>query len=534
MTLPERFDTAAATAPDLPISFPGEDERLTYAELADGSRRIAAALAEAGAREGDVIGVLCPNGAAFVQAVFAAGRLGAAACPLPLPMGMRDLEAYVRRLQSIVDTSTMTDLVIVPKLRPVADQLTGPRIHDAASTVRHEPWSGYAATAEHTAVLQFTSGSTAEPKGVVLTHANVLACADSITSAIAITDGDAWGSWLPLFHDMGLFGTITGLLNAIPMTVWSPATFVKSPAGWLTEFLASRATICAMPNFGYDYLLTAVPADRGLDMAHWRVAFNGAESISVDSIRAFSDRFGRAGFRPEAMTPAYGLAEATLVATLPPLDRPPVYDWVDRAALAAEGKAVRLAETDPGARGIVGLGRAVPGMRVRVDGGVSDGVVGEIEVDGAAVTGGYLGRSDGPFTADGWLRTGDLGYLRDGELYFTGRIKEMITVRGENVYPLDVEAIVRSVPGVYKGRCVAFADGERIVVCAETRETDRERLTAEIIARCSAELGLGDLAVHLVRPRTIPRTTSGKLQRLGMRERLRESLSDQSKSRQSK
>jgi fatty-acyl-CoA synthase len=521
MTLPGRFDEAAMSAPHRPIVFPGEGERLTYAELAGTSRRMATALAEAGAREGDVIGVLCPNEAAFVTAVLAAGRLGAAACPLPLPMGLRDLEAYLGRLQSIVDISAMTDLVTVPKLRPVADRLTGPRVHAAASAARHEPWPGSAATAEHTAVLQFTSGSTAEPKGVVLTHANVLACAESITSAIAITGRDSWGSWLPLFHDMGLFGTITGLLNALPITVWSPATFVKSPAGWLTEFLAARATISAMPNFGYDYLLTAVPPDRELDMTHWRVAFNGAESISVDSIRAFCERFGRAGFRPEAMTPAYGLAEATLVATLPPLDRPPVYDWVDRAALAAEGKAVPVAEADPGARGIVGLGRAVPGMRVRVGGGLSDGVVGEIEVDGAAVTGGYLGLPQGPHTADGWLRTGDLGYLRDGELYFTGRIKEMITVRGENVYPLDVEAIARAVPGVYKGRCVAFADGERIVLCAETRETGPRRLTAEIIARCSAELGLGDLTVHLVPPRTIPRTTSGKLQRLGMRERLR-------------
>lgn len=531
MTLPERFDEAAMTAPERPIAFPGEGERLTYAGLADSSRRMAAALAEAGAREGGVIGVLCPNEAAFVRAVLAAGRLGAAACPLPLPMGLRDLAAHVRRLQSIVDTSGMTDLVTVPKLRPLADRLAGPRIHDAASLIGPQPWTGYAATAEHTAVLQFTSGSTAEPKGVVLTHANVLACARSITSAIEITDRDSWGSWLPLFHDMGLFGTITGLLNAIPITVWSPATFVKSPAGWLTEFLAARATICAMPNFGYDHLLAAVPADRELDMTHWRVAFNGAESISVDSLRAFLNRFGRAGFRPGTMTPAYGLAEATLVATLPPLDRPPVYEWVDRATLMAEGKAVPVGEACPGARGIVGLGRAVPGMRVRVGGGLGDGLVGEIEVDGAAVTGGYLGRADGPHTADSWLRTGDLGYLRDGELYFTGRIKEMITVRGENVYPTDVEAIARSVPGVYKGRCVAFADGERIVLCAETRQTDRQRLTAEIVTRCSAELGLGGLEVHLVPPRTIPRTTSGKLQRLGMRERWRDSLSDQATSR---
>jgi len=154
---------------------------------------------------------------------------------------------------------------------------------------------------------------------------------------------------------------------------------------------------------------------------------------------------------------------------------------------------------------------------------VPDGVVGEIEVTGSAVTSGYLGDPVGPFTADGWLRTGDLGYLRDGELFFTGRSKEMITVRGENVYPVDVEALAQHVDGVYKGRCVAFADEDEIVLCAETRlsdEDERERLRSAIAARCTSELGVGPV-VHLVAPRTIPRTTSGKLQRLGMRERYR-------------
>lgn len=524
MSLPQRFDEAASRHPGQTISFPSEAERLTYRELADTSGRMATGLSAAGAGEGAVIGVLSPNGPAFLQGVLAAGRLGAVACPLPLPMGMRDLEGYLRRLQAIVDSSGCTHLVTVPKLAPIAEQLTGPRVCDAAALLEHEPATLHAATASQPAVLQFTSGSTAAPKGVVLTHANVLACASSITEAIRITGADSWGSWLPLFHDMGLFGTLTGLLNGIRCTVWSPAAFVKSPAAWLTEFLATGATICAMPNFGYDYLMATVPPDRELDMAHWRVAFNGAESISVQSVRAFLARFARAGFRPEAMTPAYGLAEATLVATLPPPARSPVYDWVDRANLAATGKALPAVEGEPGARGIVGLGHPVPGMRVRIAGGAPDGEVGEIEVAGEAVTRGYLGQPDGPFTGDGWLRTGDLGYLRDGELYFTGRSKEMITVRGENVYPQDVEAVAQRADGVYKGRCVAFVDEERIVLCAETRltgEDERRRLAADLSARCATELGLTGLVVHLVPPRTIPRTTSGKLQRLAMRERFR-------------
>lgn len=520
-TLPSRFDAAVAGNPDQVISFPGEGEHLRYAELSDASRRMAAGLAAAGAREGDVIGILCPNSPAFLQGILAAGRIGAAACPLPLPMGMRDLAGYLRRTQAIVDSAHVTYLVTVPKLRAVTSGLSGPRVFDAPSLAEHDHARLGGASPGHTAILQFTSGSTAAPKGVVLTHANVISCADSIKEAIKITEADSWGSWLPLFHDMGLFGTVTGLFNGIPINVWSPVTFVKSPAGWLTEFLQTGATICAMPNFGYDYLLATVPEDRELDMAHWRIAFNGAETISVHSIRAFLDRFARAGFRPEAMTPAYGLAEATLVATLPPLDRPPVFEWVDRSTLAASGKALPV-EEGPSARGIVGLGRPVPGMRVRIAGGVPDGEAGEIEVSGAAVTSGYLGPSDGPRTEGGWLRTGDLGYLRDGELYFTGRSKEMITVRGENVYPIDVETTAQVVAGVYKGRCVAFADDERIVLCVETvlrADEDRQRLVADIVSRCAAELGLSGLVVKLVPARAIPRTTSGKLQRLGMRDR---------------
>ncbi|MGW2329848.1 AMP-binding protein [Streptomyces sp. NPDC001700] len=546
------FDEAAARNPGQTLSFPSENERLTYAELADSSRRMAAALLADGATEGDTIGVLCPNGAAFLQGVLASARIGAAACPLPLPIVLRDIEGYLRRTQRIMDTAGLSHVVTVPAMRAVTDHLTGPRVHDAAELIATggpgplpPPGTG------HPAVIQFTSGSTFAPKGVVLSHANVLSCADSITSAIAIGPGDGWGCWLPLFHDMGLFGTLTGLFNGLPVTVWSPTAFVRNPGRWLKEFLRTPSTINAMPNFGFDHLVEAVPAEEvaSLDMSRWRVAFNGAESISAASVRDFLGHFAPAGFRPAAMTPAFGMAEATLLITLPPLDRGPLVDWVDRAALADDRTAVPRAEGAPGARGIVALGQAAPGMSFRVVSpdtdtaspatdtaspdtdtarALPDGRVGEIQVRGSSVTSGYLGGLDDPFTADGWLRTGDLGYRRDGELYFTGRSKEMITVRGANIYPLDIESVARTVPGVYKGRCVAFAltedsEHEQIVLCAETRLTDaaeRDRLSGEILARCTSVLGLPQLNVQLVAARSIPRTTSGKLQRLGMRDHL--------------
>ena len=346
----------------------------------------------------------------------------------------------------------------------------------------------------------------------MLTHANVLACAESIIEAIALGPADVLVSWLPLFHDMGLFGTLTGLFTGIPVNLWNPTAFVKDPARWLAEFAATRSTISTMPNFAFDALLDADPADTAdLDLSAWRVCFNGAEIIRPASVAAFAERFGPAGFRAEAMTPGYGMAEATLVATLPPLGHAPVVDAVDRDELA-RGRAVA------GTKEIVGLGRAVPGMEVRIAGGAPDGTVGEIELRGAAVTGGYL---DGtrPFTDDGWLRTGDLGYLRAGELYFAGRSKEMITVRGANTYPADVEAEAGAVPGVRRGRCVALSrpePHEHIAVVVETTvpEAEHEALRHAIAARVRRALGLSALTVHLTAPDTLPRTTSGKLRRL--------------------
>jgi acyl-CoA synthetase (AMP-forming)/AMP-acid ligase II len=286
-----------------------------------------------------------------------------------------------------------------------------------------------------------------------------------------------------------------------------------------------------MPNFAFDALLDAVPAERAaeLDLSAWRVSFNGAEIIRAASVREFTSRFGPSGFRAETMVPGYGMAEATLVATLPPLGRGPLDERVDRERLTADGVAEPVTPDAAAGREIIGLGVAVPGMEVRIADPagrpLADGRAGEIQLRGAAVTRGYLQATTTdpqPFTTDGWLRTGDLGYLRTGELYFTGRAKEMITVRGVNTYPSDVEAEVADVPGVRKGRCVAFADldspdGERIAVLAETTLTAddaRVALVAEIRGRVARTLGLTALAVHLTEPNSIPRTTSGKVRRL--------------------
>jgi fatty-acyl-CoA synthase len=528
MTMHSALDLVAEQHPDQLISFPDEDATLRYAALAAGSRAVAAALARHGVRPGDRVGVLSPNAPEFLASLFGVTRAGAAAAPLALPLGA-DLADYAERIRRVVTAAGMTHIVVSHRIAArIAPALAGlgPQILDSAALLGGGPGPEPGVPVTATAIVQFTSGSTAAPKGVVLSHANVWHCARSITEAIALGPDDVHGSWLPLFHDMGLFGALTGLFRGIALHLWSPAGFVRRPARWLEAFARVRATISTMPNFGYDALLDAVPAERAadLDLSAWRVAFNGAEAVQPASVAAFLDRFAPAGFAPAAMVPAYGMAEATLVATLPPAGRAPVVEWVDRAELATSGRAV------PGTtRGLVGLGRAVPGMAVRVAGpdgrGVEpDGTVGEVQLRGAMVTSGYLG-GEPLFTADGWLRTGDLGYLRAGELFFTGRLKEMITMAGRNVYPLDVEDAARDVAGVYKGRCVAVArdDPERVVLVVETTvsgDPERAALASRLRTAVAARADLPGVSVHLVAPRSIPRTSSGKLRRLDMAARI--------------
>lgn len=529
------LDAAAANSPDVLARFPSVSDSIGYARLAESARTTAGALVAAGLIRGEPVGILCPNAPEFLTSFFAVLAAGGAACPLPLPFGLRDMGTYPQRLARVVDAASMRTILVSHRLgqmvEPLRTAVPGVRLTSTDSAA-----AGCGAlpevTGDDVAVVQFTSGSTAVPKGVRLTHRNVLAGLMAIRDGIALGPADGGGFWLPLFHDMGLFGTLSAVLNGLPAHVWSPTSFVKDPARWLREFLASGATISAMPNFGYDLLTAAVsPVDVGeLDMTRWRIAFNGAEPIGVESVAAFLDRFASAGFRPEAMFVVYGMAEATLAVTFPPLGRGPVFDWVHRQRLADDGCAVPVEPGTAGARAVAGVGRPVSGLELRIvaaDTGasVADGTVGEIQVRGASVTPGYLGADAHESFADGWLRTGDLGYQRNGELFITGRLKEMITVRGANFYPQDVEAIARTVHGVYRGRCVALAGAngtEEMLLIAETALTGTaaEALTDELRRRVSAEIGLAEVTVHLVAPRAIPRTSSGKVRRLASRELL--------------
>ncbi len=539
------LNAAADAQPGQLVHFPAEKLSVSYRELADSARVLAGKLvagglgtdgAAAAVRAGEPVGVLGPNGPDFLRSLFAVSAAGAAACPLPLPAGLADVAAYGDRLARIAAVAGMRLVLVSPRLADLVSHLA--TVLPGVTFAPVGPWPGSepppatppplpAVAPDDTAIVQFTSGSTALPKGVQLTHRNVLAGLAAISQGIMLGPGDSGGFWLPLFHDMGLFGVLAGIQAAIPMHIWSPVSFIKQPARWLRQFADSGATITAMPDFGYRTLTSVVSPEEaaGLDLSRWRIAFNGAEPVRWQTVHEFTGRFAASGFRPQAMTCVYGMAEATLAITFPPLGREPVFDWIDRDQLAAAGRAVPAGPGSPRARAVAGVGAPVTGIELRIAGpgsaaAAADGVVGEILIRGASVTSGYLGVA--PVGAPGgWLRTGDLAYARDGEVYITGRVKEMITVRGANYYPQDVEDVARDVPGVFRGHCAAApahrADGaEEIVLVAETTLSGAAggELAAELRRRVASELGLTEVTVRLVRPRAIPRTSSGKVRRL--------------------
>jgi acyl-CoA synthetase (AMP-forming)/AMP-acid ligase II len=538
-TLHTALDKTVTEHGGVTVDFPAEKTALTLTGLSTRSRQLAGRLSRLGIREGDRVGAIFTNEPDFLLLLFALSRLGACVCPLP--MNSRE---NTEKLLSVLDDAGIKDVVVSRRLKgvlPFIEQaVQGRRVLPAADVLDHgeAEVDGAEVAAEREIVLQYTSGSTSHPKGVRLTHANVLSCLRAIREGMRLTPADRNSSWLPLFHDMGLFGTLTGILTGVPCTIWRPSAFVKNPARWLREFAAGGYTVSPMPNFAYDYLVEAVPAEEAAsyDLSHWRVAFNGAEPIAVDSVETFFRHFAPSGFDPRAMLTVYGLAEATLAVTFPPLDRGPRFDWVDRVALADQGDAVPVERTTPGARGVVSVGSPVLGMNLRIahpdsNALVGDRSVGEVQLRGSSVTSGYVDGAVGqtqPFSDDGWLRTGDLGYLADGELYITGRSKEMLILRGANYYPDDVEGVVRSDPGVHRRRCVAFVhqgDHEFMVLVAETDcpEAEHADLAARLRTLVRSALGLDDLHVVLTAPDSLPRTTSGKLQRLVARQSFAES-----------
>jgi 1-acyl-sn-glycerol-3-phosphate acyltransferase len=456
------------------------------------------------------------------------------------------LEDHLRRQAAILRNARVRMLVAAPEVRPLARLLT-PLVPDLGEvTTPAELLAGGlrgrlpTVAGGDVAFLQYTSGSTGEPKGVVLSHDNLLANLRSVGRVLHLRGDDVVVSWLPLYHDMGLIGAWMGSLYfGVPLVLMSPLTFLARPLTWLRAIAAHRGTISAAPNFAYALCVKKVPEEElaALDLSSWRIALNGAEPVSADVVESFAARFARCGFRRETMMPVYGLAESSLALAFTPPGRGPRIDAVARQPLQRDDRAVPAAADEPQPLRLVSSGYPIPDHEVRIvdERGreLPERRQGRLQFRGPSATSGYFRNPEataalfqgGP--AERWLESGDLAYVADGEVFITGRSKDLVIRAGRNLHPQELEEAVGSLPGVRKGCVAVFAatasgEGtERLVVLAETRPL--EPATAADLRQRVAELAI-DLVgtapdeVVLVPPGTVPKTSSGKIRRATARE----------------
>ncbi len=523
-----------------------EDDRtaigsLSYGELATRARRIAAGLIARDVAPGDRVAIMLPTGLDFFAVFFGVLYAGAAPVPIYPPLRLAQIEDHLRRQAGILQNAGARMLVTLPEGRALAALLraqveTLDSVETAAtleSTADLAPPALVDAT--QTALIQYTSGSTGDPKGVVLTHANLLANIRAMGEAIDASSSDVFVSWLPLYHDMGLIGAWLGSLYfAAPLYVMSPVSFLTRPANWLWAIHRYRATLSASPNFGFELCVNKTDAASldGLDLGSLRMVANGAEPVSVYTLRRFIDKFGRYGFRPEAMAPVYGLAENAVGLAFPPRGRAPLVDRVERETMTREGSARPAADDDPRALEFVASGQPLPRHEIRiVDANgreLGERREGRLEFRGPSSTAGYF-RNEAKtrdLIRNGWLDSGDRAYMAKGDIFITGRIKDIIIRAGRHLYPQEIEEAVGLIPGVRKG-CVAVfgaldprSGTERVVVVAETAETDpavRERLVARAHLVVSEASGALADEIVLVPPHAAPKTSSGKIRRSAAR-----------------
>lgn len=507
----------------------GEYESWTYGALAAVARRCAGAWQDVGVGPGDRVGLLGSTTPDLVAAIFGCWAAGAIAVPLAVPLRLASTEGLLEEVRVRADKAQIGALAIDPRFEAFPELFAlGPRtvkLDELRGMGREVPFAQ--PNLDDGALIQFTSGSTANPKGAVLSHRGLIGNGMAVQRHERITRDDVAVSWLPLYHDFGLIGlTLWPVLLDIWTYLMSPETFIASPRRWIEALSRYGGTITAAPNFAYGLAARALRRSESLDLSPLRLAANGAEPVDPDTVREFGEAAAEHGFRPEALVAVYGLAEATLgVAAPPPLAQPQPW-WVDAEALAERGIAVEAEPEAQGARPLVSVGDPLPGVEVEIRHPQSserlpDGQVGEVWVRSDYAMLGYWDEPEQTAEAivDGWVRTGDLGLVGPNGLVITGRLKDMIIVAGRNLYPEDAERVVQQVPGVRRGNTVAFGilgrAREGLVVVAETRASGEEatHLAKRISVEVRNALRIATDQVVLLTPGTLPKTPSGKLQR---------------------
>ena len=521
----------------------GSDSFVPWREIHDDARVVGAALQARGLVPGDHVAILGPTSRQLITIIQGCWLAGIASMVLPLPMRMGSLDVFIDSTRGRIRHGDAKLVLIDELLAAFYDRTVGdPPIELMASVLPgsttaplgdqleippHDP--------ERLVILQYTSGSTSEPKGVMIPDRVLAANIDASCSAAELDEAEVMVSWLPLYHDMGLVGFLSiPMTNGCQLVQAAPQDFLAKPGNWMQWISDWGGTATAGPNFSWVLATRALGRMHDLDLSQLTLALSGAEPVDPKAVEAFVEAAEPFGFKPGSVFPAFGMAELAIGGVFPPRHRGMVCDSVDRVVLERDRIAKPLdlvdAEEELDVRRIPRLGKAVPGLEMKVVDPLSraelpERHVGELLLRGTSVTPGYYKRPDATAALfhDGWLCTGDLAYTIDGELVLCGRIKDVIIVGGRNVFPEDIERACATLDGVRAGNVIAFGvEGykgkESVVVVAEVRTDDPPHVREAVHHRTLEVCGLPPRDVMLVKPGTLPKTSSGKLQRAKCRE----------------
>ena len=517
---------------------------LTYAQIVESALRVAGALQHRGLKVGERVAIVLPTDPDFYHAYFGVILAGGVPVPLYPPVRFGRIDEWKARTSAMLTAASA--VAVITELRLVG--VLGNPVREAAPRLGcrtvpgllKEDRDGTPRTGQGSdlGTVQFSSGSTGDPKPVALSHQNMLSNAISIIRTFPGRVEEHSGlSWLPLYHDMGLVGNLlVAVIAPGDLTLIGPERFVARPRIWFEAFTHTGATISAAPNFAFGLCSARIGDDdlEGLDLSSWRLALCGAEPVQKETLDRFAKRFAPVGFDKRALTPVYGLAEATLAVSFSRIEEEPRWTTFDSDALERRSEAEPVAEGD---RDLCSLGEPLRGVELAIrdeDGhDLPERAVGNVWVRGPSVMTGYLGRPFHTAAAirDGWLDTGDLGFLFDGELYLCGRLKDQIIIRGRNYDPAVIEHAIDRTRGLRTGCAAAFgfndpkADTERLVVLAEKRKdatAEHEAITGDVAKAIRGTTGLNPDEIVILEQGTLPRTSSGKIRRTEARRRWQE------------
>ncbi len=524
------------------------EEEISYKKLWQGAATVCAGLRHHGLNACEQVAIMLPTGRDFFFSFY--GILMAGATPVPIypPMRLKQVEDHMQRQSGILNNAKAKMLITFNQIKALA-RIIKPQVKSLSAIITVNELSSLQGDSEHPnlhahdiALLQYTSGSTGKPKGVVLSHTNLLANIRAMGKATDVTSQDVFVSWLPLYHDMGLIGACLGsMYYAMPLVLMSPLSFIARPQRWLKAIHDHRGTLSPAPNFAYELCMRISDDSElaGLDLSSWRMAFNGAEPVSPNTIERFANRFADFGFNRQAFSPVYGLAESSVGLAFSAPGRGPLIDTIQRDSFVLQGKAIPAVADKKIPLRFVACGQPLPGHQIRIVDAIGREVgereEGKLQFSGPSATSGYFRNqlATAKLYDGNWLNSGDYAYMAAGDVYITGRAKDIIIRAGRNIYPQELEDAVGNIERIRKGCVAAFASPdpnsgtERLIIMAESREKNPQRLEkmrVEINTLAVDLLGSPPDEVLLVPPNTALKTSSGKIRRAACRERYEQGI----------